>query len=474
MTFNSIAFLVFAFVFFLFWPFAKKENNSRWFYIIVMSLIFYSWLDWRFIFLLLFTGLVDFYTGQLIHHSIKFKKLWLVISLSVNILSLLVFKYSLFIAQNLDLLLHVFNVDPYFVKNIPSFTLVLPLGISFYTFNSMSYTIDIYRKNLEPVKSPLQFMAFISFFPHLVAGPIIRAKDILFQLNRNKIVSQLEIWHGLQMIVFGLFHKMVLADNLSVFVDRIYQKQIIDDNSLTYWLWAIAFSFQIYFDFSGYSKIAKGLAKLCGIQFRLNFNHPYFSTSLKEFWNRWHISLSHWFRDYLYLSLGGNRKGKLMSNINLWITMLVSGFWHGANFTFIIWGAIHAFFSNVERVTKWPSYLKRYPYLTFFSRTFILLQVLVAWVFFRCQNINEAFFILQKMFTLNTFSMVSFKVYFFDVVIWLFLSFAIEYFAFVKLNNFSVKQISKNKLFNSLAIASAIFMILFFRGPEVGFIYFQF
>jgi alginate O-acetyltransferase complex protein AlgI len=471
--FNSLIFVVFFIVFFSLWPLAKQNNKIRWSYICILSFVFYGWWDWRFLFLLLGTGYIDFITGKYIYQKPKFAKLLLIISLATNLASLVFFKYSGFIAKQLDFLFLSFNQPTTFYESIPEFSLVLPVGISFYTFNSMSYTIDIYRKQLKPVESIIQFFAFISFFPHLVAGPIIRAKDILKQLEKNVTIQSVQIWHAIKLIVIGFFYKVVIADGIATFVNTHYLSYATNQSSLLTWFWVMGFSIQIYCDFAGYSIIAKGIAKLCGIQFKMNFNHPYLANSLKDFWNRWHISLSHWFRDYVYFTLGGNKTTKLKSHVNMIATMIISGIWHGANFTFIIWGAIHAFFLTFERLFKLTLVYRKNLVLKALGFLFVLFQVQLAWVFFRANNISDGFLLVENLFC-NSFKLSAIKPYFFDIVIFVIGFTLIELVQYLKGTNTTLKLFLKKPLNESVAVGVMLFMIVFFHGPQIGFIYFQF
>ena len=223
----------------------------------------------------------------------------------------------------------------------------------------MSYTIDVYRGRMKPVTNLFHFFAFLSMFPQLVAGPIVRARDLIPQLEKNRDTTEAERWDGLKLIVGGYFKKVVIADNLAPFVNTAFAAVPSPDSSLYWWLVIAAFAFQIFFDFAGYSDIARGLAKWMGYDFLVNFDHPYTSTSLREFWARWHISLSTWFRDYVYIPLGGSKKGESWGHVSMWMTMVISGLWHGAAFHFLVWGAVHALFLSIERITLWPERLKK-------------------------------------------------------------------------------------------------------------------
>ena len=363
MLFNSVIFLLFAALFFLGWQIANKQNNIRWFYLTAASLFFYGWWDWRFIFLIVASGLIDFWAGLAMQNRPHRKTLYLVASLAGNLGSLAAFKYSSFFAENIDLIAITLGQDWGVQERLPSALLILPVGISFYTFQSMSYTIDIYRGQLKPTKNILHFFAYLSMFPQLVAGPIVRARDILEQLKTKHIVTEQDRWDGTRLILGGYFKKVVIADNLGIVVERAFSSPDPSQSSVHWWAIAIAtaFAFQIYCDFSGYSDIARGLARWMGYRFKLNFNHPYIAVSIRDFWTRWHISLSTWFRDYVYIPLGGSRNGTFRSHLNMWITMIVSGVWHGAAWTFVIWGVLHALYLSLERLNRWPEQVAQLP-----------------------------------------------------------------------------------------------------------------
>ena len=338
MSFNSITFLVFISLFFLFWPLVKRKQNTRFLFIIFSSFVFYGWWDWRFLFLILFSGLVDYFAAIFIAKQPKRARFYLILSLCVNLASLSVFKYSTFIASQIETFLQFADVTIDLQNELPPFTLILPVGISFYTFQSMSYTIDVYNGKLKPTNNILHFFSYLVMFPQLVAGPIVRAKDFLSQLTINRKISGLEFWNGIKLILLGYFQKTVLADNLGVFVDTAFAG--VDNLSGIYW-WIVmsCFAFQIYFDFSGYSQIARGLAKLMGYHFRMNFNHPYLATSLKDFWSRWHISLSTWFRDYVYIPLGGGKIWKVQIKFKYvdYHALIWSLAWSGIKFCSMGW-----------------------------------------------------------------------------------------------------------------------------------------
>lgn len=463
MIFNSIPFLIFFAIFFAVWFAVRKKQSIKYIWICLMSFFFYGFWDWRFLFLLIGTGSIDYWCGKKIAEGVH-KKAYLYLSVISNLGSLALFKYSGFIAENLDGLLSLLNVQSSFKASIPEFSLVLPLGISFYTFNSLSYTIDLYKDKAKQADSWMHFMAFISFFPHLVAGPIIRAKDILGQLKKNKLVKHVEIWNGIKTCLWGCFQKMVLADNLAVLVNDNFKQISNLNDSLVWWLTMFAFAFQIYFDFNGYSTIARGLAKMCGIHFKLNFNHPYIANSFGDFWSRWHISLSTFFRDYVYIPLGGNRHGKINTEKNRWITMLLSGIWHGAGYTFLFWGALHAFFLSVESALKLKKHLPQV-----LMKVLVFVGATLAWVLFRAENIQDAISIYQKMFSFQIETPLI-EILKSSAIIWLFLGMVLEWMKYPS----AIKKIAQNNWIQVLFWSLVLVATILFRGPEQQFIYFQF
>lgn len=468
MVFNSLVFLIFGILFFAFWPLMRKNKTSRWIYITSASFIFYGWWDWRFLFLIIGSGLIDYICGLAIYKKEKNRKLYLIISLVGNLGSLAIFKYSYFIVNIINDISVLLNVD--FNLSIPKFTILLPVGISFYTFQSLSYTIDVYRKRLNPTKNIFHFFSFLSMFPQLVAGPIVRAKDLLIQLEKYKKPNPIEKWNATKLIVFGLFQKVVIADNLSSLIDAAFENKTAYDGTIFWWVVMIAFSFQIYCDFSGYSLIARGLAKLMGYHFKMNFNHPYLSKNMRTFWQKWHISLSTWFRDYVYIPMGGSKKGKRYAFIALLTTMFLSGIWHGANYTYIMWAFIHIVWLQIDRVTKWTKKAKNTS-IIFIIIAFI--QALIAWVYFRAENIQQGNTIIKKLFSYSEADL-SFLNYYSNPIIFLSLAIFIEFMIFIR-KNYSITNIMYKKAnLDILSISIAVLFILFLRGEGQQFIYFQF
>lgn len=356
--------------------------------------------------MIFFSTVVDYLIGINIQNkeSELIKKTLLIISIIFNLGLLCLFKYyNFFIESWFDL----FNSFGYEIKSLWTLNIILPVGISFYTFQTMSYSIDIFNKKLEPTKDFIAFATFVSFFPQLVAGPIERATNLLPQILNKRIFKYVQAVQGLRLILWGLFKKVVIADSLAPMVNDIFLNYQ-DLGSMTLWLGAIYFSIQIYCDFSGYSDIAIGLSKILGFELMSNFKFPYLSRNIGEFWRRWHISLSTWFRDYVYIPLGGSRHSKIISVRNVFIIFLISGFWHGANWTYIIWGLFHAILfipsfikkNNRKFISSIVAENSLFPSLREFCAmvaTFLL--VTIGWVFFRSENIINAFEYLLGMFS---------------------------------------------------------------------------
>jgi len=404
--FNSIEFIIFLpTVFLLYWFVFTKKIRHQNFLILISSYFFYGWWDYRFLALIFLSTVVDYLIGLKIHQSKdnnSKRKMLLWVSILFNIGILGFFKYyNFFVDSWIDL----FDSIGYNIKSKWTLNIILPVGISFYTFQTMSYSIDIYRNKLEPTRDFISFATFVSFFPQLVAGPIERATNLLPQILRRRKFDYKQSVQGLRLILWGMFKKVVIADSLAPSVNDIFENyQNLGGGTL--WLGALYFSFQIYCDFSGYSDIAIGTSKLFGFELMSNFKFPYFSRNIGEFWRKWHISLSTWFRDYLYIPLGGSKGHKWASLKNIFIIFLVSGFWHGANWTFIFWGLVHALlfvpsflfgtnrkFTSIVAEYSWRASIKEIYQMgiTFFF-------VLLAWVFFRSDNISNSFEYLSRMF----------------------------------------------------------------------------
>ena len=408
MLFNSIDFAVFLpIVFSLYWFVLDRNLKLQNIFLVLASYLFYGWWDWRFLSLILFSTIIDYTVGQKLRTEEKQSKrkilLWL--SITVNLGFLGFFKYYNFFLENFINAFSLFGMN----VNANSLNIILPVGISFYTFQTLSYTIDIYKKKLEPTKDFIAFSAFVCFFPQLVAGPIERATNLLPQFYKKRIFEYHKAVDGMRQILWGLFKKIVIADNCAEFANMIFNNSA-EMNGSTLFLGAIFFTFQIYGDFSGYSDIAIGTSRLFGFNLKQNFATPYFSRDIAEFWRRWHISLSTWFRDYLYIPLGGSRGSTWMKIRNTFTIFLVSGFWHGANWTFIIWGALNALYFlpllllkrnriNTDIVAKQTN-IPNINEIFSMMNTFIL--TILAWIFFRAENVNHAFSYLATIFSKST------------------------------------------------------------------------
>ncbi|MHC4176356.1 MAG: MBOAT family O-acyltransferase [Planctomycetota bacterium] len=350
-----------------------------------------GWLNPLYALLFLYASLIDWLALLRLVDS-RSRKPWLALSIANNLGLLGFFKYGGFVVQNLNALLASLGV-PY---EIPPPGVLLPVGISFYVFQSMSYTIDYYRGNVEREPSFIRYATFVSLFPQLVAGPIERAKNLLPQLRHTPRISRRDVADGLSLLVVGLFKKVALADYLALYVDPIYEApERFQAPALI--LATFAFAWQIYFDFSGYTDMARGVARMMGIRLMLNFNNPYLATGLGDFWRRWHISLSTWFKDYVYIPLGGNRKGEVRTYVNMCLTMVISGLWHGAMWTFVVWGALHAVgYSLTRSLERTFFYGQQVP--RFVKQVLTFSFVTFAWIFFRAESFGDAWLIVGRIF----------------------------------------------------------------------------
>ncbi|RYG38857.1 MBOAT family protein [bacterium] len=392
LVFNSLVFLEFAALFFLGFWFVRDKKPWNYAYLILMSCLFYGYAGWWFVPLLLLTASVDYWMAQAIHDRPEHKKLLLIISLVSNLGVLGLFKYSGWFAEGINSAAQGLGLQ----ASLPVLHFALPVGISFYTFQSLSYVFDVYRGETKPARSILHFLSIVTLFPHLVAGPIVRVSHILPQIEVLPKATPTMVWDGFQLIAFGLFKKMVIADNLAPYVDSVYGGAT-PGNAAAYTLATVAFAFQIYHDFSGYTDIARGLAKWIGLEFTLNFNHPYTAIGFTDFWARWHISLSKWIRDYIFIPLGGSRVPELVIHRNIWVAMLLSGLWHGANVTFVVWGALHALYQSIERITRWPKRISTTLPGRLLGVAITFVMATSAWVFFRALTLNDAFDVFRTV-----------------------------------------------------------------------------
>ncbi len=374
-----------------------KNHRAQKIFLLLFSYYFYAYWDWRFLFLLLGSTCIDYTIGIALGKSKSQveRKFLIVASLITNLGVLCLFKYFNFFIDNLRPIIESFGFSP------TNLSLLLPIGISFYTFQSLSYTIDVYRRTIKPCKNFFDLALCIAFFPQLVAGPIVRASYFMPQIEKPRRMTLLNAYYGFRLVVYGLFKKVFIADNIAMFVDNVFGNAGMY-SCMTTWLAVVAYAIQIYCDFSGYSDMAIGMARIMGYKFRRNFNLPYIAKNMSDFWQRWHISLSTWLRDYLYIPLGGNRLGTARTYINLMITMILGGLWHGAAWTFLVWGTIHGAALAVQRMipffdnssdSKLSNALKP---IAVWALTFLV--VLIGWVFFRSQGFTASSLMLRQMF----------------------------------------------------------------------------
>ena len=476
MLFNSIDFAIFLpIVFILYWFVCNKNLKFQNSLVLLASYVFYGWWDWRFLSLIAFSTLVDYCIGLALHSAAysKRKKLLLSLSLLINLGFLGFFKYYNFFVESF---IDAFSL---FGKSIKPNTLdiILPVGISFYTFQTLSYTIDVYRKKLKPTKDIIAFAAFVSFFPQLVAGPIERATKLLPQFYKKRKFNYNLAVLGMRQILWGLFKKIVIADNCAQYANEIFNDYGSQSGS-TLFLGALFFTFQIYGDFSGYSDIAIGVSRLFGFDLMKNFAFPYFSRDIAEFWRRWHISLSTWFRDYLYIPLGGSRGGIWIKVKNTFIIFLVSGFWHGANWTFVVWGGLNALYflpimlRNKNR--KHIEIVALHTFLPTLKETGQMLSTFVmtvfAWIFFRSDTIKSALEYISILCSKSLISLPNIKsksililIVFFMLIEWL-----------GRRNEFAIEKIQLKQPLRWGFYLFLVLLLVLFNGKEQEFIYFQF
>jgi len=489
MIFNSLTFIIFLIlVVTAYWLLPKKYKMWM---LLFASCIFYGFWRWEYLSVMFVSALTDYFTAIQIEQTpisnIKKRKRLLAITLFVNLGLLIYFKYLFFFTENVNALSNILGVD----FNLPLFKVLLPFGISFYTFETISYTIDVYRGLIKAERSFLNYGLFVTFFPKLVAGPIQRASELLNQLNYRPLFQSEFIAEGLKRILYGLFLKVMLADNISPLVDEAFA---LDSNTLSaidVWTMAFLFGFQIYFDFSAYSHIAIGSAKLMGITIPENFNFPYLATSFKDFWKRWHISLSSWIRDYLYLPLAGVKVTETSGKVGigegldkpdnknsktkaLFLTWAIMGFWHGANWTFVIWGLYHASFIYLERKLK--PIRKRYKIFDFNIVTWLitLLFAMLSWIPFRANNLQETFIMFQKILNPRNYLFYTMRENNYLITALLLLIMVITYY----LNTYVEPKLNKLKwlsfIFHTVKYTIIIIFVFTFLRPISQFIYFQF
>jgi len=476
MLFNSIQFGIFFLIVYFFYLLLRHKWQNR--MLLIASYVFYGSWDWRFLSLIFISTIVDYFTGLKIHNSQsrRRKKIFLVISIVTNLSILGFFKYFNFFSENLEALFSQFGfaVEPRFLN------IILPVGISFYTFQTMSYTIDIYRGKLEPTRKFFDFALFVAFFPQLVAGPIERAKRLLPQILSSRSVTLEKFTQGSYLIFWGLFQKIFIADNLARFVDPVFSTGPPYEGAMVV-LATYAFAFQIFCDFAGYSNIARGLGKLMGFDIMVNFNIPYIATNPSEFWRRWHISLSTWLRDYLYIPLGGNRKGSFNTYRNLALTMLLGGLWHGAAWTFVIWGAyqgllliVHRLLEPLMQKTSVPRGLIAEK-LWFGIKVFFFFNlVCFGWLIFRAQSLEQVAQMTLSIFTnFNIIQGIGLKGLTINLIIYTWFMLLIHFLVHKKENFYIIFKFP-------IWLRTAIYLLIYFSIVIMGapgekeFIYFQF
>lgn len=483
MLFNSIDFAIFLPIVFAFYWFVTNKNlKLQNFLIVVASYVFYGWWDWRFLSLIIFSTLVDYLVGISLSKQQNLTKrkslLWL--SILVNLGFLGFFKYYNFFLDNFISAFTFFGTE---IK-ANSLNIILPVGISFYTFQTLSYSIDVYKRKLEPTKDLIAFSAFVSFFPQLVAGPIERATNLLPQFYKKRSFDYGKAVDGMRQILWGLFKKIVIADNCAQYANLIFNNSENYSGS-TLVLGALFFTFQIYADFSGYSDIAIGTSRLFGFNLKRNFNFPYFSRDIAEFWRRWHISLSTWFRDYLYIPLGGSRGDTWMKIRNTFIIFIVSGFWHGANWTFIAWGALNAIYflpllltkrnrNNLDTIVAQGKYLPSIKEFFLMLLTFSL--TVFAWIFFRAHDMGHAINYISKIFSRSLFTIPKFTDSGKSLITILLVSVFVLIEWLGREHQYAIDQlfVKWKRPFRYAIYYVIIFAIYWFAGTEQQFIYFQF
>lgn len=494
MLFNSVEFLIFLPVVFAIYWLLKGRLKWQNAFVVVASYFFYGWWDWRFLILIAFTSLCSFLSGLWMakirneneddnenpNNNTYTKKSnsglrgtrWITAgNIVINLMILGVFKYYNFFVESFVALFPALNADRLLLN------IILPVGISFYTFQALSYSIDVYRQKIEPTRDIVAFFAYVSFFPQLVAGPIERATSLLPQFERNRTFDYATAVDGLRQMLWGFFKKMVVADRCAMFVDSVWG-DLASQSGSTILMAAICFTFQIYGDFSGYSDIAIGTAKLFGIRLKRNFNVPYFSRDIAEFWRRWHISLTTWFRDYLYIPLGGSRVSKIKVVRNTFIIFLVSGLWHGANWTFVAWGAYHALlflplillgknrrYTNIVAEGRMLPTVKE---ILQMLMTFFL--AVIGWIIFRSENIGQSFEIIQGIFCPTLFSIPQIPGF---TLLFVLIMLVVEWLNRSKEHGFVVDAIKPRWIRWAIYYAVCLCIILFSEQSET-FIYFQF
>lgn len=471
MLFNSIAFLLFFPIFLI--VFFNLHGKYRLLFTLASSYLFYGWWDYRFLFLIILSTMVNFYFGVLCNRIINKNSLKLVLwaNLVFNLGMLAIFKYLNFFIDSFYKTFTLLGLK----ADVPTLNIILPVGISFFTFQGLSYVLDVYWGKIKPEKKFLNLAVYISLFPQLVAGPIVRASDFLPQLRKDSKFSNSRFFKGFELMLFGYFQKVVIADSIAPVVDRLLASPG-NETSISLLFGVFLFSFQIYCDFSGYSLIAIGCGRIMGYDFGVNFNRPYLARDFSDFWRRWHISLSSWLRDYLYIPLGGNRKGSKRTSINLLLTMLLGGLWHGASWNFVVWGGLHGFFLIFQRFFKHIE-IKENNYIFIILKIFIVnILVCFTWIFFRADSFEYALSIISNIVDFDGLSILNVpsKFLVLKALILILCLFIIEIyneFFYNKKHNMIINSFS-----SKILRASFILLLILVMGTFNGnsFVYFQF
>jgi alginate O-acetyltransferase complex protein AlgI len=462
-------FIFFAIVMAVYLPLRRTRWWQLW--LLIVSYFFYGWWNPLFLILIFYSTAVDYLVGLKLGDS-KFRKSWLTFSLVNNLFLLGFFKYAGFFTENIRTLFIILDIP----MTIPDPNILLPVGISFFTFQSMSYSIDVFRGELKIEKNFIRFAAFVALFPQLVAGPIERAKSLLPQMRHKPLLRKHDISDGISLFMVGLFKKVVMADFLAIYVEKIY-KYPENFGAWTLIFATYAFAWQIYFDFSGYTDMARGVARMMGIRLMLNFNNPYTAVDLGDFWRRWHISLSSWFKDYVYIPLGGNRGFKYSVYWNVFLTMLISGFWHGAAWTFVVWGALNGFGRLVTMgVDRTDFYRNKIP--KFVKQLLVFNFICITWVFFRAETVTKSLLILKRIFTgatvnisgaettfLNMFQNIPIVMFLLVLTVWVYqLTFNSKFKALLETRSMRIASI----------VVTTMLILIFATAANKQFIYFQF
>jgi alginate O-acetyltransferase complex protein AlgI len=484
MSFASLSFLVFAAFFFAAWPWAKRSRSGRDLYLVLCSAVFYGWADRRLLLILFPLALLVFLLALAVDRADRRRKLLFVAALTLVLGDLAFFKYRGFLSETAARILTSAGIPAHAQAERRGFFHLLPLGISFYTFQGAAYLIDVYRRQMPACRNPLRFLAWFSLFPNLIAGPILRARQMLPQLEGRLPSAEPQRWEGMCLIAVGFFKKAVIADNLVPDIAQAFGAATPSHATLFWWSVVAAYALQIYFDFSGYSDIARGLLRWIGLETPLNFNHPYRARSISDFWSRWHMTLSLWFRDYLFLPLSYalmrhiDRDRFLKIKVEVWVyslataaTMLLCGLWHGPAWNFVLWGGAYGVFLIIERTTRWPRRLKKLPGGGTWCVALTLVQVWTAWVLFRAENLPQAWAILKALFSWRGGAEWGLS----TAGTWaLLLGLAVEARSLVTWRPRPERWRELQPVFGALFVAALIFLALLFRGPGGAFVYFKF